>query len=55
MEELTRDQAALDLCAADMRRIVICGQQDAHEDVPSARGRGWSEGHDARLAAATVS
>jgi len=55
MEELTRDQAALDLCAADMRRIVICGQQDAHDDVPLARGLEWSEGHDVPLAAATVS
>lgn len=53
--ELAWDQAALDLCATDVRRIVICGKEDAHEDVPLASGYGWSEGHDAGSAAATVS
>jgi hypothetical protein len=55
MDELAWEQPALDLCATDVRRIVICGKQDAHDDVPSARGLGWREDHDARLAATTVS
>ena len=41
MEELAWDQAALDLCATDVRRVVICGKQDAHEDVLSETS--WAE------------
>jgi hypothetical protein len=53
-DELTWDQATLDLCAADVRRVVICRKQDAH-DAPLARNLWSSGGHEARPAAVTVS
>jgi hypothetical protein len=39
--ELAREQSALDLRTADIGRVVICREQDAHYRLRGAAGKCW--------------